>query len=85
MQENGRHANLLDLTLHPPLAFLRNYLLKGGIRDGVPGLAGSAMNSYYVFLKFAKLWELRHRHPLVDSVVSAGSERPEEMDGRIAD
>ena len=51
---------------HPPLAFLRNYLLKGGITDGVPGLIISVMNAYYVFLKFAKLWELSvlpsHRH-----------------------
>ena len=61
MQESGRHAGLLDLAVHPPLAFLRNYLLKGGFRDGVPGLIISAMNGYYVLLKFAKLWELRNR------------------------
>jgi hypothetical protein len=41
------------------MAFLRNYVLKGGVTDGVPGLVISAMNAYYVFLKFAKLWELR--------------------------
>ena len=27
----------------------------------VPGLVISAMNAYYVFLKFAKLWELQQR------------------------
>jgi glycosyltransferase involved in cell wall biosynthesis len=59
MRENGRRAGALDLVVHPPLAFLRNYALRGGIRDGVPGLIISAMNAYYVFLKFAKLWELR--------------------------
>ena len=58
MRENGRRAGLVDLVIHPPLAFLRNYLLKGGIRDGVPGLVISAMNGYYVFVKFAKLWEI---------------------------
>ena len=61
MQESGRHAGLLDLAVHPPLAFLRNYLLKGGIRDGAPGLVISAMNGYYVLLKFAKLWELHNQ------------------------
>jgi glycosyltransferase involved in cell wall biosynthesis len=60
MRENGRRAGVLDLTVNPPLAFLRNYALRGGIRDGVPGLIISAMNAYYVFLKFAKLWELRN-------------------------
>ena len=58
MHEDGRHAGVLQLAGHPPLAFLRNYLLRGGVRDGVPGLIVSAMNAYYVFLKFAKLWEL---------------------------
>ncbi len=58
MQEDGRRAGLVQLAGHPPLAFLRNYLAHGGIRDGVPGFIISALNAYYVFLKFAKLWEL---------------------------
>jgi glycosyltransferase involved in cell wall biosynthesis len=58
LHESGRRARLWQIAGHPPLAFLRNYLAHGGIRDGVPGLVISAMNSYYVFLKFAKLWEL---------------------------
>jgi (heptosyl)LPS beta-1,4-glucosyltransferase len=59
MREDGRRAGLLDLAGHPPLAFLRNYVLRAGFRDGVPGFIVSAMNAYYVFLKFAKLWELQ--------------------------
>lgn len=61
MQENGRRAGLLQMAGHPPLAFLRNYLAHGGIRDGAAGFIISAMNAYYVFLKFAKLWELQRR------------------------
>ena len=38
-------------SLHPPFAFLRNYVLRGGFRDGGAGLLVSALNSYYVFLK----------------------------------
>ena len=60
MHEAGRRAGVLQLAGHPPLAFLRNYLARGGIRDGVPGFIISALNAYYVFLKFAKLWELQH-------------------------
>jgi glycosyltransferase involved in cell wall biosynthesis len=58
MYESGRRAGWLDLALHPPAAFLRNYLLRSGFRDGIPGLVVSAMNARYVGLKFAKLWEL---------------------------
>ena len=59
MHESGRRAGILQLVGHPPLAFLRNYLARGGIRNGIPGFIIAAMNSYYVFLKFAKLWELQ--------------------------
>jgi glycosyltransferase involved in cell wall biosynthesis len=38
MWEDGRRAGWTDLALHPPLAFLRNYVLKAGVRDGLPGL-----------------------------------------------
>jgi glycosyltransferase involved in cell wall biosynthesis len=61
MHEAGRRAGLLQVAGHPPLAFLRNYIARGGIRDGAPGFIISAMNAYYVFLKFAKLWELERR------------------------
>ena len=61
MHESGRRATVLDLLAHPPAAFLRNYILRRGIMDGTAGLTLSLVNSYSVFLKFAKLWELQ-RH-----------------------
>jgi hypothetical protein len=61
MAEHGRRAGRLRLLVHPPLAFLRNYILRKGVRDGTAGFIISAMNAYYVFLKFAKLWERHER------------------------
>jgi glycosyltransferase involved in cell wall biosynthesis len=61
MYEAGRRASWTDLAVHPPAAFLRNYVLKRGVRDGVPGLIVSLMNATYVAVKFAKLWELAAR------------------------
>jgi glycosyltransferase involved in cell wall biosynthesis len=58
MHDAGRRSSLFHLVAHPPLAFLRNYLVRGGIRQGAAGFIVSAMNACYVFLKFAKLWEL---------------------------
>ncbi len=60
MDESGRRAGLAQIAAHPPLAFLRNYVLKRGFSQGSVGFLVSALNSYYVFLKFAKLWELQH-------------------------
>jgi glycosyltransferase involved in cell wall biosynthesis len=59
MYESGRRAGGLQIVGHPPLAFLRNYIARGGIRDGAAGFIISALNAYYVLLKFAKLWELQ--------------------------
>ena len=59
MNEAGRRAGPLDLLVHPPAAFLRNYVLRRGILDGTAGLTISLVNSFSVFLKFAKLWELQ--------------------------
>jgi glycosyltransferase involved in cell wall biosynthesis len=70
MHESGRHAGLLQIAGHPPLAFLRNYLAHGGIRDGAAGFIISSLNAYYVFLKFAKLWELQQQ----DRISSSKSE-----------
>jgi glycosyltransferase involved in cell wall biosynthesis len=66
MRDAGRRAGIVDLAIHPPLAFLRNYLARGGFRDGTPGFIISALNAYYVFLKFAKLWELERGAPHVE-------------------
>jgi glycosyltransferase involved in cell wall biosynthesis len=64
MAEAGRRASFFDLALHPLAAFLRNYILRRGILDGVPGLIISSMNAYYVFLKFAKLRALTSEHDI---------------------
>jgi glycosyltransferase involved in cell wall biosynthesis len=57
MREQGRHVSGAALLARPLGAFARNYVLHGGWRDGAAGLVISVLNSYYVFLKFAKLWE----------------------------
>ena len=45
-----------------PAAFLRNYIARGGLRDGVPGLIISLLGGVYVLQKYVKLWE-RQRQP----------------------
>lgn len=59
MLEQGRRSSAVRLLVHPPAAFLRNYVLRRGFMDGTAGLIISLINSYSVFLKFAKLWELQ--------------------------
>jgi glycosyltransferase involved in cell wall biosynthesis len=64
MYERGRRASAADLVVQGPAAFLRNYVLRRGFLDGTVGFTLSAVNSYAVFLKFAKLWHLGRRPSL---------------------
>jgi hypothetical protein len=61
MAASGRPFRLYNLLGRPLYRFLRDYLIKGGFRDGVPGLIIIASTMYYVFMKHAKLWELERR------------------------
>jgi glycosyltransferase involved in cell wall biosynthesis len=59
-RDAGRQTGALDLTVAPAWAFLRNYLVKGGLRFGAAGFTVSTLNAYYTFVKLAKLAELWH-------------------------
>lgn len=59
--EDGRTAGAADLLLHPPAAFLRNYVVREGFRDGMPGLVVSLLNAHYVLVKCVKLWDAQRR------------------------
>jgi glycosyltransferase involved in cell wall biosynthesis len=72
MHEAGRRATVGQLLGHGPLAFLRNYVAKGGFRLGAAGVIVSTLNAYYVFLKYAKLWQLQ----------ASPAPRPDEGAGR---
>ena len=57
LRKEGRAFRLRDLILRPPARFLRSYFLKQGFRDGIPGFVIAVASSFYVFLKYARLWE----------------------------
>jgi glycosyltransferase involved in cell wall biosynthesis len=61
MYEAGRRTGPIEILVHPPAAFLRNYVLKRGFLDGSAGLTISLMNAWSVGLKFMKLWELQEK------------------------
>lgn len=56
--EKRKRASLLDLLFRPPLKFIKSYLIQQGFRDGMHGLVLCMVAAFYVFLKYAKLWEL---------------------------
>jgi glycosyltransferase involved in cell wall biosynthesis len=82
MLAQGKRATMAELLFHPPIAFLRNYIVKGGFRDGKAGLIISLVNSYYVMLKFAKLSEIQSadRQSTMDDRQSTMDDRQSTMD-----
>lgn len=58
--KNGRKAGIVDFTLRPIYAFLYRYFIRLGIIDGVAGFTISVMEAHAVFMKYIKLYEIRH-------------------------
>jgi glycosyltransferase involved in cell wall biosynthesis len=63
MQQRGKRASFSALLLRPAFHFVKGYLLRRGFLDATPGLIVALLDSYYVFLKYAKLWELQRQGP----------------------
>jgi len=58
---DGRRAGVVELVLRPWWRFVRTYFFQGGILDGIHGFVVCALQSFGVFLKYARLWEYRIR------------------------
>ena len=62
LNNEGEHFTVLKLLSRPTLKFLGTYFLKRGFLDGMPGLIISVVSSFYVFLRYAKLWEKQRQN-----------------------
>jgi glycosyltransferase involved in cell wall biosynthesis len=55
----------LKMVVNPVARFFNFYLVRGGFRDGIHGFYTAVTSAFYVFLKYAKMYErrLKTRHP----------------------
>jgi len=53
----GKKSSVGKIFARPLWRFFRQYVLRAGFRDGIPGLLAIAGESYYVYLKYALLAE----------------------------
>ena len=58
LKKAGGHWRLSDALLRPPVRFFRSYIIKRGFLEGFAGFYVAVTAAVYVFLKYAKLWEL---------------------------
>jgi glycosyltransferase involved in cell wall biosynthesis len=61
MYEEGRRCSVFDLAARPLAAFVKTYVLRAGILDGVDGLTIAATSTLSTFAKYAKLRELERK------------------------
>jgi (heptosyl)LPS beta-1,4-glucosyltransferase len=66
----GRQPSLLRVLLHGPLNFVRSYFIKLGCLDGLAGLHFALMSAVFVYVSYAKLWQLQHGLPNPDGEVT---------------
>jgi glycosyltransferase involved in cell wall biosynthesis len=59
--EEGSRSGIGSILTLPAATFARNYVLRRGFTQGTTGFVVSVLNSYYVLLKYLKLWELQRR------------------------
>ncbi len=57
--KRGVHLHSVRMIVQPPFKFFKMYFLKQGFREGMPGLIVAVLGMFYVFLKYAKLWEIQ--------------------------
>jgi len=60
---NKKKVTTLKIFYKTAFAFLKSYILKGGIWDGYEGLVISVSNANGVFYKYAKLLEINRTRP----------------------
>lgn len=59
----GKSASWFSVGMRPPIRFLKMYVIRLGFLDGMHGLVLCTLAAFTVFLKYAKLWELRQGPP----------------------
>jgi glycosyltransferase involved in cell wall biosynthesis len=58
LKKEGGRWRLSDALLRPAARFFRSYILKRGFTEGFAGFYVAVTAAVYVFLKYAKLWEI---------------------------
>lgn len=58
----SKHYGAGALIGRPAWRFFRNYILKLGFRDGLPGLVRAGMDAFYQFVLVAKMIEKQYRN-----------------------
>ncbi len=57
--DSGRRVHWAHIGFYPPIIFLKNYLVRLGFLDGLPGLFVSLLAACSTLFKYLKAWEMQ--------------------------
>lgn len=80
MAKQGRTFQPLQILSRPIIRFITGYIIRNGFRDGMPGLIIAVASSFYVFLKYFKLWELQNESKGQRPTLRAGAPKSKVQD-----
>ncbi len=87
LHKEGRRAGPVSILLRPVLRFLKMYVVRLGVLEGVHGLVLSLLGAFTVYLKYARLWEMSLRGGTreIPARVEAAGPLVQEQIGRMFD
>ncbi len=56
LKARGKKPTVWNLTARPMWRFFRQFILRRGFQDGLPGMILCGLAAFNVFMKYAKLW-----------------------------
>jgi glycosyltransferase involved in cell wall biosynthesis len=60
---DGKRAGFGKVVFRPWGRFIKQYWIRLGFLDGIPGAVAAFIGTYGVFLKYAKVWDLFRKNP----------------------
>jgi len=72
----GKHAYALMMVVYPPFFFIRSFLFKRSFLNGWAGFIASCVSAFYVFLKYAKLYEYQQFERADSTTMPVGAPQP---------
>lgn len=87
MYLDGRRPGAVQLLLRPVGRFIRMYILRLGFLEGAHGVVLSLLGAFTVYLKYARLWEMRLHAERPERKAEAAAAGPllREQIGRMVD
>ena len=58
MYERNKKFHIVHIVFRPILEFFKRYIFRLGFLDGLEGFVWAVLGTFYVFVKYIKLWQL---------------------------